>query len=393
MSTDPTSTSETSDYRLDSGRTTMYLTDMNHYQYSVYQRKGQGNYLVQFINPETGKKTNRSTGTTNRKDAYKAAEEIVRLSFNPHVDVDVHTVQDLLAEYSKYQRDIRKAKEASVSRTHRVLNDLANDLNAQSVNDLCNSTGINAFISKQLETKARGTVKQITTHIVAFYHWLQRFDFIDQDVVKKINRLRLTDADRAYERGTYTQDELDNLYAAAEGDETISGWTPEARAMAYRIGAMTGLRRNEICALTRSDFVLDAEMPFLMCRASTAKNQKTNRQYMPNALVAALRTYLSNLTGHELFPATRETLSVLLNHDQELAGMPKYDQLGRKRDLHALRTTYVSNLIERGADIKTVQTLARHANPVLTLKAYAKVDDVRLSDAANLLNGDSDERS
>ncbi len=41
-------------------------------------------------------------------------------------------------------------------------------------------------------------------------------------------------------------------------------------------------------------------------------------------------------------------------------------------DFHALRATYVTLLIESGASIKTVQVLARHSTPSLTIGIYAK---------------------
>ncbi len=48
-------------------------------------------------------------------------------------------------------------------------------------------------------------------------------------------------------------------------------------------------------------------------------------------------------------------------------------------DFHSLRSTYITGLVRSGANIKTVQTLARHASPSTTLQFYAKAtqDDLR----------------
>lgn len=43
--------------------------------------------------------------------------------------------------------------------------------------------------------------------------------------------------------------------------------------------------------------------------------------------------------------------------------------------------TYITLIVEAGADIKTAQTLARHSTPQLTLNVYAKVRPERLVDA------------
>jgi integrase len=40
--------------------------------------------------------------------------------------------------------------------------------------------------------------------------------------------------------------------------------------------------------------------------------------------------------------------------------------------LHDLRGSFISLLIENGADIRTVQELARHADPRTTMKVYAR---------------------
>ncbi len=40
--------------------------------------------------------------------------------------------------------------------------------------------------------------------------------------------------------------------------------------------------------------------------------------------------------------------------------------------LHDLQGTFVSPLIELGADIRTVQQLAKHADPQTTMAAYAR---------------------
>ena len=42
-------------------------------------------------------------------------------------------------------------------------------------------------------------------------------------------------------------------------------------------------------------------------------------------------------------------------------------------DFHCLRHTYVSLLVRSGVSIKVVQTLARHADPAMTLGIYTHV--------------------
>jgi integrase len=50
--------------------------------------------------------------------------------------------------------------------------------------------------------------------------------------------------------------------------------------------------------------------------------------------------------------------------------------------LHDLRHTCVSRLVAAGADIKLVQAVAGHANPLITLKRYSHLLDTRVTEAA-----------
>jgi integrase len=49
---------------------------------------------------------------------------------------------------------------------------------------------------------------------------------------------------------------------------------------------------------------------------------------------------------------------------------------------HDLRHTCVSRLVAAGADVKLVQAVAGHANPLITLKRYSHLLDGRVTEAA-----------
>lgn len=50
---------------------------------------------------------------------------------------------------------------------------------------------------------------------------------------------------------------------------------------------------------------------------------------------------------------------------------------------HDLRHTCVSRLVGAGADIKLVQAVAGHANPLITLKRYSHLLGSRVTEAAD----------
>ena len=73
-----------------------------------------------------------------------------------------------------------------------------------------------------------------------------------------------------------------------------------------------------------------------------------------------------------MFPLHHETAKAI-RVDLERAGIPYSTDEG-VADFHSLRGYYISALVRSGASIKTVQTLARHSNPALTLARYARAD-------------------
>lgn len=55
---------------------------------------------------------------------------------------------------------------------------------------------------------------------------------------------------------------------------------------------------------------------------------------------------------------------------------------GESYRFHDLRHTCVSRLVAAGADVKLVQAVAGHANPLITLKRYSHLLDARVTQAA-----------
>lgn len=70
----------------------------------------------------------------------------------------------------------------------------------------------------------------------------------------------------------------------------------------------------------------------------------------------------------------------------DAAGIPKQTPAG-KLDFHALRTTYITHIMDFTANAKEAQTLARHQSLALTMARYAKTFDHRLGEAVERFAG------
>jgi hypothetical protein len=70
--------------------------------------------------------------------------------------------------------------------------------------------------------------------------------------------------------------------------------------------------------------------------------------------------------GEPVFPINRNDAARSLYMDLEAAGVDSATEF----DFHSLRHSFVTQLVKGGASVKVCQTLARHADPKLTLNTY-----------------------
>jgi len=154
-------------------------------------------------------------------------------------------------------------------------------------------------------------------------------------------------------------------------------------ALIYTMLAGTGLRLNELRNLRWSDVNLDAAE--LTTRAEWSKNRRQQTIPLPPHILQGLCERRLQEADSELVVPVSDRLLRQFKDDLEAAKIRLRDARGHTVDLHALRHTYGTMLINSGADIKSVQTLMRHSSPVLTLGIYLHSDKGRLRNAvANL---------
>jgi len=178
--------------------------------------------------------------------------------------------------------------------------------------------------------------------------------------------------------------EIDALMTACLNDETAAGARDAAIIALLRVG---GLRRAEICALDVDDY--DAASGALVIRG---KRNKERAAYATNGAKDALDDWLAIRGGEmgALFcPVTKggaivirrmypEAIFNLLQKRAAQAGVKNLSP-------HDFRRTFVSDLLDAGADIATVQRLAGHAN-VQTTARYDRRGEQAKRKAVELLH-------
>jgi integrase len=225
--------------------------------------------------------------------------------------------------------------------------------------------------------------------------------------------------DRRHVRRALTPDELARLLAAAErrpleekqAERVLKGVTPReqakllalgrARALAYAVAAGTGLRRGELKRLRWGD--LDLEKRIVYVPAESAKSKRDQSVPLRSDLAAALEAYRPTdvtpaavVFPGRLFPTLRTFkrdavaagLGTATRPKGATRGCEEYDltdDSGRVVDFHALRVTFVSQLVAAGVHPRVAQALARHSKVETTMAVYTDLAALDLRGAVESL--------
>ena len=143
------------------------------------------------------------------------------------------------------------------------------------------------------------------------------------------------------------------------------------RKLAYRVLLTTGLRRNELKAVTPDRLNFSNNAPSLSLPATVTKNCKSATIPLRPEIAAELKAMIKDL---QLFPTDQIFSPVpeinVFDRDLAAAGIPKRDERGRVVDIHALRHTFGTHLALAGVAPRTAMAAMRHSKIDLTMNIY-----------------------
>jgi integrase len=260
------------------------------------------------------------------------------------------------------------AKHASVSA--RRVRRLAGLAGVARIGDLSLSPILAALAALRAAGLSQETINHHVRAVKAFSRWLWRDGRAADHRLAHLSTSS-SESDRRRVRRALTALEAARLVAAAESGPEIQGVTGPDRAMLYRVALATGFRAGELASLTPESFRLDARPPAIVCEAAQTKNGRRAEQPIPAALARLLGPFLAHRpVGSPVFAVPDRTAD-MIRADLVAAGIA-YETDSGVVDFHALRATYITELVRGGASVKTCQVLARHSTPILTIGLYAR---------------------
>ncbi len=229
---------------------------------------------------------------------------------------------------------------------------------------------------KALQEKgaAGKTLSNIAMVLRGFVTWCLKRKYLYLDPLEGLRKFDTTVLPQNYRRPL-----------TIEQIRTLLTTTPMPRCLIYLTVFLTGFRENEIASLRVGN--LDVAKRALFLDASDAKDRLEFPAALPMSFIEALQQHAAGRPDQErMFPKFNKAHAARrLARDLEIAGIPKRTFQG-KIDFHALRTTFVNVGLDLGFDPKTVQALARHKTPQLTMNTYGRAKPDRLRAAVETIN-------
>jgi site-specific recombinase XerD len=384
-------------------------------------RRSSGEGTLYRINPDgvwiaswhdhTGKRRKKSTRTTDKAAARRILAKLVADAalrregvIDPTQDAYAQAAaQDIMQFVGLFIKDLSAKGNTTqyCQETHRSIRIILDEASIDTISQLTPAAVRQVIVELKSEGKSNRTCNRHMTAIKGFAAWLWREGYTPDHRLRSLIGYNI-DQDQRHVRRNPTDEELTWLIATTRTRDLENGMSGADRAMLYLLAVSTGYRRSELRSLRPESFRLDDEPPVIVVGAAYTKAGRNDAQPIPSDVAQQLREWLVGKPPQTpVFPDLPVNTARTLRWDmkaarqQWLESVPEgeertkressdflkpTDRDGKVLDFHALRGAYISRVVRSGANVKVLQSLARHADPRLTLKRYAQAhreDEVR----------------
>jgi site-specific recombinase XerD len=328
------------------------------------KNKKSGIYYIYF-RKDDGKKTRASTGTTFKKEALKFLS-----TFEKELKNRKRSNIISLGE-------LRKKYLASIEATHtkgsyrhsrkcieRLIEYLGEGIN---VNDITKQQ-VETFINNIYKT-SQHTASLHLRHLKAIFNKAIDWNYLEKNPFKGI-RLRIATNNPIF----ISKDEL-KLIVEEENNSILSS--------IYSFAFYTGLRLSEITNLEWNDVDLNSRIINLKNKEGFTTKSKKERAIPISNVVYDI---LINLDHNSNYVFTKDEFKFNATYvSKSFKKCVIASNLNSKIHFHTLRHSFASNLVQRGANIYTIQKLLGHSN-ISTTQIYSHLNQGNLISAVDLLN-------
>jgi integrase len=354
---------------------------------TLIRRRGSRRWTVRFYD-EHGIRRDVATETADRRVAERIRHEIearcVKIKAGLLDPREERRAKEEQRPLSEHIDDWRRYLVAKGNTTGHVDDNLysvkkvVHAIKAERISDLTPAK-VQEQVGEIRSKRSARTANKYLVAVKAFSRWLLRDGRVITDVLTGLCGYNVA-TDRRRRRRALTVDELRALFAAAEGGREFRGLSGPQRSMLYRIAVGTGFRAGEIAALTTADFALEAEPPTITVPAAYSKHRREDVQPIRQDLADYLRARLFGRSPKSRIfnvRALADNTSDMIRRDLEVAGVAHATDDGIA-DFHALRHTFITQVVAAGASIHEARKLARHSSPEITFRVYthARLEDL-----------------
>ncbi len=238
------------------------------------------------------------------------------------------------------------------------------------------SEKINDYIEKRPNGMSQQTAHFYVQAFRRFAKWM-----LDESYINSIPKINSVSVPRNYGRA-FELDEFERLLEAAKTGPVRYGLTGYQRYVLYLVACETGLRRQELRALTVAS--VDLKNSCVFVGGENTKNKDDAFQNFTPETGQLLQEYIrGKMPNVQLFPI-HDRSSKMIRADCKAAGIEVENHKG-KLNFHSLRHTCGSYLAAHGVEPRIVMEIMRHKDINLTMSRYTHLLSGQKQKAINKL--------
>lgn len=249
--------------------------------------------------------------------------------------------------------------------------------NAQRISSLRDFSGFELLKQNEIvgsEAISRRTAKKIVNLLSTFFSWAQSRGYVDENPFHRLRVRKALCNDRRYQ---FSSNDLVLIFSMSDYQRgkflhSYYYWLP-------LLLRFTGARLNELCQLYKQDLVyVDGIWGIMICARHTGQRLKndSSTRFIPLHPALVSRGFIEFVKSrrNERVFSELPLVNGYYSHNASkwFARRRESLGLGKGRDAHSFRHTFVDELKQSGTPIEVIQELVGHSSNSVTTAVYSR---------------------